>query len=234
MKYSEMTTDMYVIRTKEISWAKVLSGRIWYVRDVKPKSIVLQATEDCVPKGEMFSLDLNGDDGNWRDVTVLVLEANSAVLPPDNETTYSNDTASSYRNYLGLDNLKPYVGAEAENKLCFLGEVGPDGTIKFSKQGYFVVAYDSGCYIAYQGFCSFVAVDECRKISLGVYVLPSNRAFYPAAEVISACEKAFSEDIAIMTHYTSNIMDSAVADASELSVFDGTGIQRLKLDGSEN
>ena len=215
MRYNEMRPGTYVVRTRELDWAKVLTGAICFIKQVEHNGIQLQITEDCVPVGKTYAVPNLGDDGMWHDVTELVLEANSAILPHTSSVAFTSPVAASYRNFLGLNNLEMYEGEAAEGNICMLGEKNAQGNLIFSKTGYYVVAYKDGYYIAYQGFCDYAGEGEQKKPTLRVLSLGGNRKFYHAYDIVKACEVAFNEDVSLSEEYTRRVETATVAAASD-------------------
>lgn len=230
MKYAEMTPGMYILRTKELSWARVLSGAIVYLCDVKDGNLILQFTEDCVPKGKKMSMGKEGDDGNWHDITHLVMEANSAITPPSNVIAFKSSVASSYRNFLGLDKIPVVEGDAAVGQIVLLGETGPQGVV-FSKTGYYILAHDDGWYIAYQGFCDYVPDGGEPDTTLRVLRLGKDRSLYQAKPIIDACSKAYAEDVGLAEEYAEAIARETATEKEEPSVFERLDVSRLNLDG---
>lgn len=230
LMYQDMLAGMYIVRTRELSWARQLSGTIMYVQGVQDGNLIIQLTEDCVPTGKRFSVDGRGNDGNWHDATDLVLEANAVITPPFGSVAYNSPVAANYRNFLGLRNIQPLIGEDAQEQICVLGEESENGLV-FSKTGYFVVAHDKGWYIAYQGFCDYVPEGSTPQTILRVLMLSPKRNFYPAKPVIDACTAALNEDMAAANKYTATIKqttDERAHEAEELA-YDTVGVARMNL-----
>lgn len=236
MKYSEMNPGMYVVRTKELSWARVLSGNICYITDVLNSTgeLVMQLTKDCVPCGKKFKVPKEGDDGFWHDATALVFEANCAIQPPQTTCMYCSPVASNYRNYLGIQDITPTDGEDAQDRLCLLGEQTPTG-ILFAKTGYWVVAHVDGYYIAYQGYCDYLEEGVKRETTLRVLRLSGDRHFYPADEIVNRCSQAFQEDLERNNQYTRQIFERALGNqefAEDAFKTPGKGVQFLELESA--
>lgn len=231
MKFADMKSGMYLLRTKELSWARVLSGAIVYLCEVRDGNLILQFTEDCVPKGKKMSMGKEGDDGCWYDATGLVMEANSAITPPSNVIAFKSSVASSYRNFLGLDKIPVVEGEAARGQICLLGETSPQGKVVFSKTGYYVLAYDNGWYIAYQGFCDYVPDGGEPATTLRILRLGENRNFYQAKPIIDACSAAYAEDIHLADKYSELIAKETSTEKEDPSVFERLDVSRLNLDG---
>lgn len=206
MKFSDMFGGQYIVRTQELSWARVLTGMICYVVDATDTELSLQLTEDCVPSGQVYRFDSRTDDQHWRDVTDLVLEANMLILPPDTSCSYNSAVSSNYRNFLGISGIAPLPGEDAVGNFCVIGEVQGNNTV-FGRIGYFVAAYDDGWYLAYQGFCGYKGEGAPEKHPLRVLVLSGNRGFYPAEPIVRACSEAYEEDLLRSIQYSSKVRE---------------------------
>lgn len=229
MRYSEMTKGMYTVRTKELPWAKVLSGEICYVDSISNGELVVKLTDDCMPKKDGFALGSEADDGNWYDVSRLVAAANTAITPEVNECAFSAAPAMNYRNFLGLNNLSPLEGEAAIGHICLRGEPGKLG-MTYDKTGYYVVGYLDGFYIGYSGYCHYMGPDSERKLQLQILRMPGSRRLYRAEEIVAACEKAYMEDLHTTEVYASNIVADVSASAAELAGSYGVGrIKELNL-----
>lgn len=226
MKYSEMRAGMYVVRTRDLTWAYALSGEILYVQDVKSSDIYLRITDQCVPVGKTYVLPAAGDDNNWYDVTELVMDANSCIPPAPAEYAYSSDVAVSYRNSLGLqESLKPTLNPEGQ--VCVIGAIN-NGQISFGRYGYYVIACDSNGYmIVYSGYCSAKdSVSEQKKLTI-LNLLGTNRVLYPAKEIVTKSNMAYNEDVTMAAHYVSELAEDTLAASSE-SIMSGGNIERIR------
>ena len=229
MRYSEMNKGMYAVRTKELPWAKVLSGEICYVESVSPGEIIVKVTDDCIPRKDGFALGYEADDGNWYDVSRLVAAANSAITPEANTCAFSAAPAMNYRNFLGLNELCPLEGEEAIGTICLRGEPGKLG-MAYDKVGYYIVGYMDGFYIGYSGYCHYMGPDSERKLQLQILRMPGNRRFYKAEEIVAACEASYKEDLKATEMYASSIIDDVSASASEVASSSDFGrIKELNL-----
>ncbi len=228
MKYSEMRPGFYVVRTRELSWARALSGAICHIASASPEQVILQLTEDCVPKGKKLSFGADANDGCWRNVTDLVLDANSVILPPDNMCSFNSPVSANYRNFLGLNRMQPLDGDNAVGEICLLGEQSSNGLV-FGKSGYFVAAHSDGWYIAYQGFCDYTPEGEQRTHGLRVLMLGGNRKFYPAKGIVDACSNAYMEDLQAATSYTQRISERTADTAVDSHPLSHLGVSRLDL-----
>lgn len=204
MRVSEMHQGDYIIRTKELSWASVLSGAICYVEGVTKDALHIRLTDDCVPQNKVYAIPVNGgDDGYWHDVTSIVMAANSCIRPEEDEYQYDTVVSAAYRNSLGLDKVySPLSYNDLEGKVCLIGQSTPNG-VSFSKTGYYIVATDSDGYVtAYQGYCS--PRDGRANASSKLVVLnlsASKRLFYDAEPILEACSNAYHEDMLLADKY---------------------------------
>lgn len=217
MKYNQIHQGMYVVRTKELAWLRVLSGAICYVDGVAPNEIRVRVTDDCVPKGAVYYVPAQADDDYWYDVSELVMAANSCITPASHTDAFSSAVAANYRNFLGLgDVISPLSLDQAEGRICMLGEQTNSGVV-FAKTGFFVVAHDdSGYVIAYQGFCDFKEDDEPRVLNLKVLNLNgTKRAFYPARDIVSACTAAYEEDCEKADEYVRQIREDTIVSSAD-------------------
>lgn len=235
MRYSEMMPGMHVVRTRELSWARTLSGVVCLVCNTQQGKIHIQMTKDCIPVGNVLAVPADADDGYWYDVSELIMDANSAILPASNADSYSCSVEANYRNFVGCDGLKPFVGNEAVGQLCLIGERQKSGRVAFSKMGYYVVGVDVNGYAAvYQGFCEYLEPTVPRNLSLRILNLSNTeRAFYPAAEVVNACHTAFAEDCNLATSFREEIKRSTDGSAMISGVCEmyGIGVSKMDLGG---
>lgn len=219
MKYSEMQTGMFVIRTRELSWLRVLSGEICYVMRAGVDKIHVSITKDCVPKGDVYEVPSKADDGNWYDVSELVMDANACIVPSPNTCSFSTAVEATYRNYLELgDKVQPLSLDEAIGNICVLGEKSKNGsTTAFSKAGFYVISSDEKGYaIVYQGYCDYYEQDETRDISLRILNLTgTQRAFYPAKEIIPACHEAFLADVDAAQRFEAQYREKTIISAAD-------------------
>lgn len=235
MKYAEMYTGMYVVRTRDLSWARVLSGNICYVDGVTGEELHLHITEDCVPKGSALAVPKEADDGHWYDVSELVMQANSCITPSLSECVFTSAVAPNYRNFLGLGSqVPPYALEDSVGHICLIGEHVSNNVI-FAKNGYFVVGCDSNGYvIVYQGYCDFLEDDEPRKLNLRVLNLRGTaRDFYPAEPIVSACCAAYAEDCALADQYRQDIREDTIVSSTDSILSAGSSdIERLSLEAA--
>lgn len=236
MKYSEMFSGAFVVRTRELRGAPQLSGEIIYILEVKADGIVAQLTKECAPVGNPFAIGSAGDDGFWYDVTELVLEANHKIAPSMDEVAYQADVTVSYRNELGLDKVaQPLEPQQAEDTVCLIGNT-KDGKTAFSKAGYYVVASDSkGYMIAYQGYCGVAGKpsNEAPKlVVLNLNGLP--RKMYAAKPIVDACNQAYAEDVGQANYFTEQIIERTIASAGDSSLSRGkfSSVPELRLEGA--
>lgn len=210
-----MRNGMYVIRTKELPWARKLTGVICLVESVSDDgALLLRVTEDCVPRGGALKVAPQGDDGCWYDVSDLVMVANSAIAPSSTACEFSSLVESSYRNYIDVGNVYPLSLDDACNTVCLIGEQLEDGRTVFGKTGFYIIDFDANNYvIAYRGFCEHTCGVE-RKLSLCILNLcGTTRQFYPADAIVSQCHAAFMEDTQLAGTYRERITN-AVSGAS--------------------
>lgn len=235
MRFSEMYPGMHIVRTRELSWARKLSGVVCLVKDAQPSKVCIQMTADCVPYGNVMAVPVEGDDGYWYDVSELIMDANSAILPSSDVDAYSCSVEANYRNFVGCDKLKPFVGNDAVGHVCLIGERQKTGRVVFSKTGYYVVGVDVNGYAAvFQGFCEYQEPTAPRKCTLRVLNLSNTeRAFYPANFVIEACRAAFTEDCTLAQGYREDIRRSTASVGVDAGVDDilGPGVNRMELGG---
>lgn len=239
MRYEELKKGMYVVRTRELSWARVLSGAICLVHGVeKDGSLHVQLTDDCVPKGGILAVGPQADDGAWYDVSMLVLDANSAIAPKSNKCAYKSAVECNYRNFLGLKDLKPMTTEEAEGSICLIGERTKTGHVVFSKTGYYVISVDvNGYAIVYQGFCTYVDEYSSRKLQLRVMNLDgTDRAFYDASAIVDACHSAYEEDCKLASKYREVIRMEVASSSNEFNGGSASAsaefVERLSLEGT--
>lgn len=230
MKYCDMKPGMYIIRTRELPWAKILSGAICLVEQVDAGgNIVVRLTADCVPTDNAFSIPNAADDGYWARVTDLVLEANSSIRPVNSECAFISPVASTYRNFLGLgSSVQPITPKEAVGQICLIGE-SKDGQPKFSRTGLYVIAVDDEDFtIAYQGYCDHQSNNENRKLNLRILNLRSSgREMYPAQPIVDSCAEAYKEDCELAAMYTRRIQEDTMASSTD-SMFSGGAIQSIE------
>ena len=237
MRFSEMFSGMFVVRTRELLTAPQLSGEIIYIRDQStPGKLVAELTRECAPVGNPFTIDSTGDDGNWYDVTSLVLEANHKIAPSMSEVTYEDDVAVSYRNELDIvDSLTPLEPEDAEDCVCLIGAL-TDGRTLLSRGGYYVLASDKNGYmIAYQGYCGVAGKpsNEAPKlVIINLTGLP--RKMYNARPVVAACNAAYLEDTSRADTFSRQIQERTVASAGESSLSRGNylDVREMVLEGA--
>ena len=238
MRYAELSPGTYVVRTRELSWARKLSGVICLVKAVKPDgSLHLQMTDDCAPVGGVLSVSKEADDGYWYDVSDLIAMANSVILPSIGECSYTSAVEANYRNFVVGSNVTPLVGDEADGNICLIGERLKNGRVVYSKVGYFVVGSDVNGYVAaYQGFCEYCGPDSPRKLQLRILNLTNTeRAFYPASVVVDACHAAYSEDCRLAEQYREEIRESIITSSTEAGFDTGDGgleFSKLELESA--
>lgn len=230
MRYSEMSSGMYVVRTKELAWLRVLSGEICLVESVTSTGIRVRITCDCVPCGDYYDVSVQADDGAWYDVSELVLDANACIAPSGRDCEYPAVIAAGYRNYLQLGSKISHLSVkEAVGKICLIGEVTADGSRKFTKTGMYVVSADNaGCVIVYQGYCEHREKGEPRTLTLRVLNLNgTKRQFYPADVIVTACAEAYYEDCSRAAEYSNAIETAAMVASTEVL----PGVIRGSVDG---
>ena len=237
MRYCEMSAGMFVVRTKELSWLRVLSGEICYIESVEPGVIRLRVTQDCVPKGDIYEIPQQADDDGWYDVSELVMDANACIVPSSGTCAFPTPVASTYRNYLGLgDSVPELTVEEAVGRVCLLGERSQNGdSVAFTKQGFYVVSCDENGYaIVYQGYCDYCPPDEKRMLSLRILNLSgTRRAFYPADEIVSACIQAFDEDCGRASDYTQQYIEDTIVSSTDSSLAAARGgVSEIRLEAS--
>ena len=235
MKYAEMYTGMFIVRTKELPWLRVLSGEICYVEVATDSTIRVRITQDCVPKGDLYEVPVQANDGCWYDVSELVMDANACIAPASNTCCFKSPVMSTYRNYLELGSkVREYSVNEAVGHVCLLGERSPEGdAVMFTKQGFYVVSSDDNGYaIVYQGYCDYCPPDERRSLSLRILNLNgTRRAFYPANEIVSACANAFEEDCNRAAEYTKIFMEDTIVSSTDSNITATRGgVSELRLE----
>lgn len=237
MKYAEMSAGMFVVRTKELPWLRVLSGEICYIEAVEVGVVRLRVTQDCVPKGDIYEVPGQADDGCWYDVSELVMDANACIVPSSGTCAFPTPVASTYRNYLGLGDRVPELSEdEAVGRVCLLGERSASGdAVAFTKQGFYVVSCDENGYvIVYQGYCDYCPPDEKRMLSLRILNLRgTRRAFYPADEIVSACIQAFDEDCNKASEYTQQYIEDTIVSSADSNLAAARGgVSELRLEAA--
>lgn len=231
MKYSNMSSGMYIVRTKELPWLRVLSGVVCYVDSVDQGELHLHVTEDCVPKGNGYVVPVQADDGEWYDVSELMMDANSCIPPSTANAEFTSAVAMNYRNFLGLgDVVKPYSVDQAVGKICLLGESTPHGTI-FGKTGFYVVSCDRNGYIAaYQGFSEYKDPGDQRALTLKILNLNgTKRAFYCAQAIVDECAAAYEADCNAADVYSQQIQEETIVSSTESSF----AARRSRISGME-
>ena len=208
MRFSEMTVGDYVVRTRAQGWARVLAGAICYVVDVKPDSIKVQRTEECVPVGTVYQIPVEGDDNYWYDISALAMAANSCIAPSIESISYPTSVSISYKNFIDLSGVTPLHGAEAIGRICLIGQQDKNKLL-LSREGYYVIDIDSmGYSICYSGYCQPDDVKHKEPSKLVVLnLLAAARSFYPAEEIVKRCVAAYNEDSAIAQTFA-NRMDA--------------------------
>lgn len=221
MRFNEMRPGDYVIRTRELPWARVLSGNICYVTGVYDDKLNIQLTEECLPNGKVFAVPTQADDGDWYKVNHLVLEANSCIYPETSECcSFNSHVAASYRNFLGFGEEHHVPIRDAVGRICLLGEQKGDNTV-FSKLGYFIAGFDNNGYvIAYRGFCTYVEAGAgASKIELCILNLNNTaRGFYDAEAIVEACCKAYEDDMRTADKFTAIINEQSVSKSADTSI----------------
>lgn len=236
MQYREMHAGMYIVRTAELRWAKQLSGVICYVAsEPTAQGLHIRATRDCVPVGNTFCLSFDADDGNWYDVSNLVLTANAAICPSKHINSFSSPIESNYRNFLGLGStVKPYTAQSAVGNICLVGEE-QRGDVLFSRVGYYIIdADDSGYMIAYRGYTQYMENEGDRSLHLQILNLSgTQRKLYPAAEVVSACHSAYTADMSLADGYTKQLRENMIVSSGDSSMkFHSGHVTSLNLEGA--
>lgn len=235
MKYSQFRKGMYVVRTKELRWLGAIMGAICYVDRADAGSIQVRITDDCVPVGSPYSIGAEADDGCWYDVSDLVMTVNSCIAPYASTDAFPNAVSVNYRNFLGLgEKVKPYNLREAVGNVCLIGEAGPQGVV-FARNGYYVADVDSNGYIiAYQGYCDYRDDESTRKLTLRVLNFNgTNRALYPAREIVGACAKACQEDCDKAMEYVEQIRQDTIVSAADSAFSAQHGsVSELELEGT--
>lgn len=222
----------FMVRTRAYPRFPEIVGKILYIRDVDDKFITFSFTEDCVPQKDVYNIPADINDDGWYDVTDLVLRANAIIRPAYSSCVFMNDSASKYRNHLGLE-LQPLTLANAVNKVCILGDATPRG-ITFLKQAYFVAVYDKNGYIlAYSGYCQPAQWWTKPKIQQKILNLNgTNRSFFPAAQIVGACNAAYTEDTTTANKLVSTLNDrvaSVSTDTNAGADIFSSDLKRMRL-----
>lgn len=235
MRYTEIYAGMFIVRTKGLPWLRVLSGEICYVESTGDGEIHLRITQDCVPKGDIYSVPSQADDGFWYDVSDLVLDANSCIAPSVDTLAFPAAVTANYRNFLGLGSVvSPLSNEDAVGKICMLGEATPAGVV-FAKNGFYVISCDEeGYVIGYQGYCDYCAPDDKRLLSLRILNLNgTNRRFYPADSIVNACITAYNEDCELASTYEKQIGEDTIVSSAESSLAAShDGVSRIQLEAA--
>lgn len=220
------------VRIKEFPAFPDIEGKILYIRDVTPNGLNVSFTDDCRPQDAVYQLPPEANDNGWYDITSMIMEANTAIMPRYDKCAFTNDVAISYRNHLDAV-PKPLDENSAVGHICMLGTVG-NRTVTFSKQAYYVVACDDqGYLLVYSGFCQ--PLEEWEKPSLQQRVLRlagTARKLYPADTIVKACNDAYSEDFDKAQSYATTIREVASACSTDTDVgaeVFSAGISKLRL-----
>lgn len=216
MRYADINVGDYIIRTRPHGWAKVLSGVICYVVDIKDKCLKVQATEECMPVGTVYEIPKDGDDGYWHDITSLARTANSCIAPDIRSCMHETTYSVNYKNYIDLSGIEPLHGKDAIGSICLVGQPSTN-KIALSREGYYVVDVDDiGYAVCYSGYCQ---TKDNRKLSSSKLVvlnmLSAGRTFYPAELIIDRCTKDYYDDLEVANKFTEKIKEKAVVAANE-------------------
>lgn len=225
--------NRYFVRTTKLAEYPSMTGQVMYLRHVAQDGIIVSPTDDCRPLSQLIPLSAAANDSGWYDATELVLDANCAITPRYDMCAFVNETAKDYRNHIrGTDVIRRCDGKSATGRLCFIGEER-DGGIAFSSTAYFVVSLDeNNYYIAYSGFCEPKKGNTKRVLTQRVLRLTgSNRNFYEAAPIVSACNKAYEEDVVLCDKYVKEIKERVSISASDMLQSSGVALDRGKLSG---
>lgn len=202
--FKDISRGSYIYRTKNSEGLSGIWGSILVVEGFKGNSLIVRRTTNCAPKGDPIALPATLDDGYWHDISTLVYQANSCVYPPTDRGTFLSNVAQSYRNFIDFSDLPPMSLDEAIGQVCFIGAV-KNGRMLLTRSACYVVDYDpSGWVAVYNGYGVTVQGNpEQVPPELTVYYFGmGDRNFYPASEIIDACNDAYEADINRATDFT--------------------------------
>lgn len=226
------STGTFQVRIKEFPAFPDIEGKILFIRAVTSQGVQASFTDDCRPLDAVYQLPPEANDNGWYDVTSMIMEANTAIMPRYDKCMFSSDVAMAYRNH--LDALpQPLDEAQAVGHICLLGTAN-NRVLTFSKQAYYVVACDNqGYMLVYSGFCRPLESWEKPNLQQRVLRLSGTaRKLYPADAIVRACNDAYSADFNKAQSFATNIKEAASACSTDTDVGSelfSSGIAKLQL-----
>lgn len=223
LRFNDMSRGTFIYRIRNAAALAGVWGKILCVEGFSADGLIVRKTNNCVAVDDPIVIPAQFDDGNWYDVSTLVYQANAAVYPPTDRGTFLSGVAQNYRNFLNLDYIQPMSLDEAIGHVCFIGAV-KEGRLLFTRTACYVVDYDNSGWVAvYNGYGAPVGDNtEVVPPELCMYYFGGGtRQFYPADEIINACNDAFEEDVGRAADFSIKINQNIVASSNEATAVRG-------------